>query len=160
MSANPEHLLKRLLEFDVSVIVMGSAAAVANGLDRSVGDLDVVYDRSEENLPRLVEALTDLEPYPRGAEPGLDVPWDVETIDDGYSFIMTTTLGDLDLFAEISGIGLYEDVLPESVERTLWGMQCHCLSPEQLIHNLKCSGRKKDLAQAKAMQRWLKSQRD
>lgn len=134
---------------------MGSAAAVANGLERSVGDLDVVYDRAADNLPKLVEALKDIEPYPRGAEPGLEVPWDVETIDDGYSFIMTTSLGDLDLFADISGIGLYEDVYPESVQQTLWGMDCRCLSPQQLIHNLKCSGRKKDHAQAKAMQKWL-----
>ncbi len=153
--SNPEHLLRRLLEFDVRIIVMGSAAAVAHGLDRNVGDLDVIYDRARSNLPKLVRALQDLEPYPRGAEPGLDVPWDVETIDDGYSFIMTTTLGDLDLFAEISGIGLYDDVLPESVERTLWGLQCSCLSPEQLIHNLKCSGRKKDLAQAKAVRKLI-----
>ncbi len=157
-SPQPALLLKWLLLRDVRFIVMGSAAAVAHGLERSVGDLDVVYDRAPDNLPRLVEALADLEPYPRGAEPGLDVPWDVETIEEGYSFIMTTTLGDLDLFAEISGIGLYEDVLPESVERNLWGAPCRCLSPEQLIHNLKCSGRKKDFAQAKAMQKWLDDQ--
>lgn len=159
MSENPKSalLLKWLLIKDVRFIVMGSAAAVANGLERSVGDLDVIYDRAADNLPRLVDALSDLEPYPRGAEPGLEAPWDVETIEDGYSFIMTTTLGDLDLFAEISGIGLYEDVLPESVERSLWGAKCRCLSPEQLIHNLKCSGRKKDFAQAREVQQWLKT---
>lgn len=154
-TCEPAQLLRQLLKHHVRVIVMGSAAAVAHGLQRPVRDLDVVYDRAADNLPRLVTALADLEPYPRGAEPGLEVPWDVETIDEGYSFIMTTTLGDLDLFAEISGIGLYEDVLPESVERRLWGMECRCLSPQQLIHNLKCSGRKKDFAGAKAMQQFL-----
>ncbi len=134
---------------------MGSAAALAHGLPREVGDLDVVYDRAEDNLPRVVEALQDLRPYPRGGAPGLEVPWDVETIDEGYSFIMTTSLGDLDLFAEISGIGLYEDVLPESVARTLWGMECRCLSPQQLIHNLRCSGREKDLRAADQVSDWL-----
>lgn len=155
--SQPAKLLQRLLDYDVRIIVMGSAAAVAHGLERTVKDLDVVYDRAADNLPNLVHALEDLEPYPRGAEPGLEVPWDVETIDEGYSFIMTTILGELDLFAEISGIGLYEDVLPESVERTLWGIKCRCLSPEQLIHNLKCSGRKKDFATAKQMRAFLDS---
>lgn len=154
----PDKLLRQLLEHDVRLIVMGSAAAVANGLERTVGDLDVIYDRAEDNLQPLVDALKDLEPYPRGAEPGLEVPWDVETIDDGYSFIMTTVYGDLDLFAEISGLGLYDDVRPESVECELWGLTCQCLSPEQLIHNLKCSGRDKDLASAKALREWLEQQ--
>ena len=153
----PEKLLRQLVDHNVRFIVMGSAAAVANGLDRSVGDLDVLYDREADNLQPLVDALASLEPYPRGAEPGLEVPWDVETIDDGYSFIMTTTWGDLDLFAEISGLGLYDDVLPDSVECELWGRRCQCLSPEQLIENLVCSGREKDLASADAIRKWLKS---
>ncbi len=156
MKAQPKKLLTELMNHDVELIVMGSCAALAHGLDRSPKDLDVVYDRSPDNLPKLVKALKDLEPYPRGAEPGLDIPWDVETIDEGYSFLMTTTFGDLDLFAEISGIGVYDDVLPDSTERTLWGHQCRCLSPQQLIHNLVCSGRDKDIAQANAIEQWLK----
>lgn len=154
----PEQLLQQLLDHEVRVIVMGSAAAVANGLDRKVGDLDVLYDRAADNLQPLVDALANLEPYPRGAEPGLEVPWDAETIDEGYSFIMTTSLGDLDLFAEISGLGLYDDVLPDSVECVLWGRSCQCLSPDQLIENLICSGREKDLASAEALRKWLKAQ--
>lgn len=158
MKTSPRDLYYRLLDHEVRLIVMGSCAALAHGLDRNPSDFDLVYDRAPDNVPRLVAALADLEPYPRGAEPGLDVPWDPETIIEGYSFIMTTTLGDLDLFAEISGIGLYDDVLPDSVERELWGRTCRCLSPRQLIHNLICSGRDKDIAQAQAVEDWLESQ--
>lgn len=159
-NSGPAALLKVLLDHDVRIIVIGSAAATGLGVPREhVGDLDVVYDRAADNQERLYHALKDLGPYPRGGQPG-DAPWDVEAIDEGYSFITATSLGDLDLFAEISGIGLYEDVLPESVECSLWGMSCRCLSAEQLIHNLKCSGRKKDRANAKSIREWLKTSND
>jgi len=48
-------LLQVLSRADVRFIVIGGVAAGAHGAARSTLDLDVVYDRSAENLERLIE---------------------------------------------------------------------------------------------------------
>ncbi len=64
-------LLRALTSARVRYIVVGGAAATAYGAARLTVDLDVVYERMPENLTRLVTALADLNPYLRGAPPGL-----------------------------------------------------------------------------------------
>lgn len=63
-------------------------------------DLDVVYERSADNLNRLVEALGPLSPYLRGAPPGLPFAFDVATLRRGLNFTLVTTLGDIDCWAK------------------------------------------------------------
>jgi hypothetical protein len=57
--------------------VVGGTAALAHGSARLTQDVDVVYDRSRDNLDRVVRALAPMTPYPRGAPPGLPFVWDV-----------------------------------------------------------------------------------
>lgn len=59
-------LLRRLGDNGVEFIVVGGAAAIAHGSARLTQDLDIVYDRSAENLERLVAALRNEKPYIRG----------------------------------------------------------------------------------------------
>ena len=60
-------LLAGLAEHNVSFIVVGGAAAIVHGSSRLTLDLDIVYERSNENLDNLVAALSKLKPYLRGA---------------------------------------------------------------------------------------------
>lgn len=53
-------------------------------------------------------------PYLRGAPPGLPFRWDVATLERGLNFTLTTDVGDLDAFGEITGGGGYEDLLPHT----------------------------------------------
>jgi hypothetical protein len=64
-------LLGSLAEANVESIVVGGAAATAHGAARPTQDIDIVYERSIDNLQRLVSALGSRRPYPRGAPPGL-----------------------------------------------------------------------------------------
>jgi len=73
------------------------AAATAHGSARLTVDLDVVYRRTSENIARLVSALAPLQPYLRGAPPGLPFDWSEVTIRKGLNFTLTTKLGALDL---------------------------------------------------------------
>ncbi len=66
-----EALLAALTRHEVTFIVVGGAAAIAHGSARFTQDLDIVYQRSQQNLNRLVEALAECKPYLRGAPPGL-----------------------------------------------------------------------------------------
>jgi hypothetical protein len=72
-------LLHALATAEVEFIVVGGAAATAHGAARLTLDLDVVYRRTPENLVRVVRCLDGLEPYLRGAPPGLPFRWDLET---------------------------------------------------------------------------------
>jgi hypothetical protein len=108
-------------------------------------DVDIVYQRSPENIQRLVDALVHHEPYLRGAPAGLPFFWDCATIERGLNFTLTTSLGDLDVLGEITGGGNYEDLLPHAVTLEIFGVECLCLDLEPLIRVKRAAGRPKDL---------------
>ena len=62
-----DRLLARLNAAEVKYIVIGGVAATAHGSVRLTLDLDILYERGPENLKKIVSALGDLGPYPRGA---------------------------------------------------------------------------------------------
>jgi hypothetical protein len=80
-----EGLLRALSAAGVEFIVIGGVAAKAHGSPRLTVDLDVVYSRSADNLRRLTSALAPLEPYLRGAPPGLPFHFDIETVRRGLN---------------------------------------------------------------------------
>ena len=138
-------LLQLLTENQVEFIIVGGAAATAHGSVRLTFDLDVVYRRSNENISRLVNALQPLQPYLRGAPPGLPFHWSTQTVRMGLNFTLTTKLGALDLLGEIAGGGGYEELLPETIEVEIAGIECLCLNLERLILVKRAAGRPKDL---------------
>lgn len=137
-------ILRVLLQNKVEFILVGGVAAVAHGSARATFDVDVVYARSRDNMARLAEAISPLEPYLRGAPPGLPFQWDVETIAHGLNFTLTTRLGDLDLLGEIVGGGGYRELRPHAVALPLFGMQCLCLDLDTLIQVKRAAGRPRD----------------
>jgi predicted nucleotidyltransferase len=138
-------LLWLLAENEVEFIIVGGAAATAHGSARLTLDLDVVYRRSTENIARIVEALTPIKPYLRGAPPGLPFDWSVPTLKKGLNFPLVTTLGALDLLGEIVGGGGFEQLYPETIEVEIAGVKCLCLNLERLIAVKRAAGRPKDL---------------
>lgn len=140
-----EGLLRALAGGGVEFIVVGGVAGNAHGAPRVTVDLDVVYARSDANVARLTAALGDLEPYLRGAPPGLPFRFDAATVRRGLNFTLRTRLGDLDLLGEIAGGGTYDALLPHSRELAVFGLRCLCLDLETLIAVKRAAGRPKDL---------------
>jgi hypothetical protein len=138
-------LLAVLGKYKVEFIVVGGAAAIVHGSARLTQDLDIVYDRSPENIDRLVTSLKDEKPYLRGAPPGLPFFWDRLTLTRGLNFTLTTSLGDIDLLGEISGGGTYHELKANAIELNVFDTRCLCLSLTQLIHAKRAAGRPKDL---------------
>ena len=139
------HLLETLVGNDVRFVVVGGVAATVHGSARLTQDLDVVYARDEANLSRLVEALSPLQPYLRGAPEGLPFTWDVETLAAGLNFTLTTTLGDLDLLGEIAGGGGYRKLVDDAIVVQLDEFDFLCLALQRLIDVKRAAGRPKDL---------------
>ena len=138
-------LLLLLTENGVEFIIVGGAAATAHGSARLTLDLDIVYRRTPRNITLLVTALAQIQPYLRGAPAGLPFEWSVETIQKGLNFTLITTLGALDLLGEIIGGGGYEQLMPDTIEIEISGVQCLCLGLERLIEVKRAAGRPKDL---------------
>ncbi len=139
-----EQFLPLLTGAGIEFIVIGGVAANVHGSARLTQDLDIVYRRTDENLNRIVQMMTPLNPYLRGAPPGLPFKLDFETMKRGLNFTLTTPLGDVDLLGEIAGGGNYENLLPDSVTIELFSIRCLCLNLERLIATKRAAGRPKD----------------
>jgi hypothetical protein len=138
-------VVRALHDAHVEFIIVGGAAATAHGSARLTLDLDVVYRRTNENLSRVVESLTPMHPYLRGAPPGLPFGLDVDTLKRGLNFTLVTDMGWIDLLGEIVGGGDYDALLPFTDVLTVFETPCRCLSLERLIQVKRAAGRPKDL---------------
>ena len=128
----------------VQYIIIGGAAATAHGSARLTLDLDIVYERSKENIERLADALKNSSPYLRGAPPGLPFKFDSATISRGLNFTLDTKHGPLDTLGEVTGGGNYQALLPHTFELQLFGVKCRCLDLSTLIRVKRAAGRPKD----------------
>jgi hypothetical protein len=106
--------------------------------------VDVVYSRVSQNLDRVIAALKDYEPYPRGAPRGLPFLWDAQMLKAGMNFTLTTTLGYIDLLGEVTGGGGYEQLLPYTIVTEAHGVPVRVVTLERLIHLKRAAGRPKD----------------
>jgi hypothetical protein len=138
-------LLSVLTGAGVEFLIVGGAAATAHGAARLTLDLDIVYRRTPANIERLATALQHVDPYLRGAPPGLPFRCDEETVSRGLNFTLSTSAGDLDLLGEITGGGNYDALLPDTIMLELFGIPCRCLSLSRLIQVKRALGRPKDL---------------
>lgn len=138
-------VLTALVDAEVRFILIGGAAGIVHGAARLTQDVDIVYGREQANLDRLVSALSPLDPYLRGAPPGLPFRFDSETLRRGLNFTLTTRLGPLDLLGVVTGGGGYEDLLPDSIEVEAFGVRCRCIGLSTLIRVKRAAGRPKDL---------------
>jgi hypothetical protein len=143
-SVDFQALLHALQRGEVEFVVIGGFAATLHGSARLTRDLDVVYGRSRENIARLARALESLQPYLRGAPPGLPFRWDEPTIRMGLNFTLTTTSGPLDVLGEVAGGGGFDELAATSVEGEVFGMRVKVVDLATLIRLKRAAGRPKD----------------
>ncbi|HEV2348700.1 MAG TPA: hypothetical protein VG028_02530 [Terriglobia bacterium] len=141
-----ERTLINLFEGGVNFVVIGGVAISAHGSAHVTFDLDICYDRSPENILRLVDGLKPCHPRLRGAPAELPFLFDSETIRRGLNFTLTTDPADINLLSEVAGIGHYKEALARSTTLELFGRPCHVLSLEGLIAAKRAAGRPRDLA--------------
>jgi hypothetical protein len=130
---NAPRILRALTDGRVEFVVVGAMAMVTHGSAHVTYDLDLCYARTPENMARLAEALATLHPSLRSAPPGLPFHFDAATIAAGLNFALCTASGPLDLFAEIAGVGAYDEVLARSGVHEIYGLPTRVLSLDGLI---------------------------
>ena len=138
-------IYRLLVGAGIEFILVGGGAANLLGSPRFTLDVDVVYRRDTANMQKIVDALRPLRPYLRGAPPGLPFELDLRTLRNGLNFTFTTDLGSIDFLGEVAGGGTYEQLLPHTTEKELYGVRLRCVVVEKLIELKRAAGRPKDL---------------
>jgi hypothetical protein len=140
-----EATLKLLSERGVNFVVIGGYAATLHGSAYLTRDLDICYERTPENMERLVRALSPYRPRLRGAPEGLPFVFDMKTLSNGMNFTLATDLGDIDLLGHVSGLGEFPAVALDAISMPLFGGEYRVASLDSLIRSKRAAGRNKDL---------------
>jgi hypothetical protein len=130
----------------VEFVVIGGVSATLHGSARVTLDLDICYSRVPANLSRLAAALTPFHPRLRGLPDGLPFHWEERTLRNASVLTLQTDIGEIDLLAEVAGIGSYGDVKAHSIAVEAFGRQIFTLDLPALIRAKRAAGRQKDLA--------------
>jgi hypothetical protein len=140
-----EKAVQALCDASVDFVVIGGLAATLHGSAQVTFDLDICYSRVLANLRRLVEALAPFHPRPRGLPGELPFVWDEVTLRNGTVFTLQTDIGEIDLLAEVTGLGAFDDVKQQSITVEAFGRQIETLDLPGLIRTKRATGRQKDL---------------
>ena len=151
-------IIERLTEYKVEFIIVGGVCAVLHGAPVATFDLDIVHNRSPENIERLLKVLVELEAYYRTRkdiriEPdkkGLTLP--------GHHLLMTNA-GPLDLLGTIGESEDYTDLLKDVEEIEISSKKVQLQSLESLIKIKQFLGGEKDRAVIPILQRTLEEKK-
>jgi hypothetical protein len=147
---DPERMLSALADRDVRFILIGGMAAVLHGDVGVTVDIDVVPERSDENLERLAEALRGLGARIRTeSEPkGLSFDCSMEffrNLPPDAIVNMTTEAGDLDVTFCPSGTSGFSDLKRDAVEiEAADRLHIFVASLEDVIRSKQAANREKD----------------
>lgn len=146
-SFDPARALEVLTEHDVRFVVIGGVAGATHGSPSVTQDLDICYERSPENIERLVVALRSIHARLRGVDDDVRFSLDADTIAAGDHFSFVTDLGDLDCLGIPAGTLGYDDVVRSAVDIDLDGFVVSVASIDDLIRMKRAAGRPRDLAE-------------
>ena len=157
--ADVSGLLRVLAEHDVAFLVVGGVCALIHGAPVSTFDLDVVPERSEENIARLLRALTSLDAVHRDLA-GRSIPPDASRLNGpGHNLFMTRS-GPLDILGTVGRGRDYSALSSRSRPIDLGGgLTIRVLDLDALIEVKREAGREKDLAALPTLVRTLAERR-
>jgi|SRR5580693_4752679 predicted nucleotidyltransferase len=141
-----ESAVQSLCDAGVDFVVIGGVAATFHGSARVTYDLDIYYSRVSSNVKRLTAALAPFHPRPRGLAEDLPFIWDEATVRNSTILTLGTDLGEIDLLAEVAGLGSYSEVKAHSLVVNAFGRQVSALDLPSLIAAKRAAGREKDLS--------------
>lgn len=142
---NIKQTIEALSESAVEFIIIGGIAIRFRSSGYMTNDFDLCYLRTNENLKRLAAALAPFNPRFRDYPENLPFIWDDRTLLNGTNFTLKTTLGDIDLLGEVSGLGSYKEVSEYATDEILYNYKVRILSVDGLILAKRAAGRTKDL---------------
>jgi len=148
---SPLDMLRMLDRHGVNFVLIGGVAARLHGSPSLTGDLDVCYDRSRENLPRLAEALQELQARLRGVDEDVPFLLDARTLKAGSNFSFVTTAGALDALGAPAGTQGYDELVVNAERMDIGGIEVLVADLDDLIRMKLAAGRPKDRIEAEIL---------
>ncbi len=144
-------IARRFSEAAVDFVIVGGIAIRSHGGNYVTEALDICYSRTSENLKKIANVLSRLGLRPRGMDDSLPYIFDWTTLQHGTNFTFKTSMGDVDLLGEVKGIGIYDDLLSDSLTVDLDGFPTRILSIPGRIVAKTAAARPKDEAGLKIL---------
>ncbi|MEA2162796.1 MAG: hypothetical protein QOK37_923 [Thermoanaerobaculia bacterium] len=139
-------ILRTLNEHGVRYVLIGGLAAIMWGSDSVTRDVDVCYDRHDENLEALVRALRTLEAHLRGWPDGVPEFIDKRSFRLGDTMTFVTKFGDFDCLGTPSGTDGYTELVKHATTMEVdEGVSVLVASIDDIIVMKRTAGRVKDL---------------
>jgi hypothetical protein len=142
-SASLSEVLEGLLKAGVEFILVGGLAAVIQGAPLTTMDVDIVHNKSPENVARLLAFLKSVDAFYRRLDGKRIEPKQSDLSGKGHA-LFTTRLGPLDVLAVIEGGRSYGDLLDHTVEIEFRGYTLRVLDLKTLIQLKRGSTDPKD----------------
>jgi hypothetical protein len=146
-SFEPAGALQVLTEHRVRFVVIGGVAGATHGSPSVTQDLDICYERSPDNIERLVAALRSIHAKLRGVDDDVRFSLEADTIAAGDLLTFLTDLGDLDCLGVPAGTLGFDDLVRNSIDIDLDGFFVSVASIDDLIRMKRATGRPRDLAE-------------
>ncbi len=141
-----EQLLKALVGMQVRFIVVGAYAAILQGARTRTDDLDICYERTQNNYQKMIRALVPFKPRLRGLPENLKAPFDEHSLAQATNVTLMTDIGQLDLLGEMSGVGGYAQIINEAKTVNLGSVAFQVASLDTIIRSKEAADRPKDRA--------------
>jgi predicted nucleotidyltransferase len=144
---NPAAILAALERHDVRYVLIGGLAANAHGVRRTTRDVDVIVDRSRDNLERLADAAREL----KVGSPVIDSrlreldPLDADDLARAANVSLDTVEGELDVMNEAKGAPPFERLARRAVTVEVFGTRVPVAGLDDLIALKRAAGRDVDL---------------
>lgn len=147
MSTGPlrlRELLQRLVEAEISFILVGGLAVNAWGYMRGTQDVDVVPDPAPENLARLDELLRELGGKVDVGGRLLDSSSISTFLRTGDRTFVRTELGQVDVLQGLPQVPRYEELEKQAKQIDIDGLPVRVCSLEHLLEMKRASDRARD----------------
>lgn len=139
-------------------MLVGALSAVLQGAPVMTLDVDIVHRRADENIDRLLDALTTLDAYFRGHPDKRLEPTGEHLVSADHQ-LLTTRFGPLDLLGAIEHGLDYEQLLPDSIEIAFDGDSVQVLSLAKYVELKEESTQAKDRARLPVLRETLEMTR-
>ncbi len=136
-------ILDGLLSADVEFILVGGLAAIIQGSPITTLDVDIVHDRSVNNISKLYDFLKSVNAIYRRPDDKIIEPQKDELSGMGHT-LLSTNLGKLDILAFIEEHKTYEDLCNHTIEIDFRGHALRVLDIKTLVEMKRNSNNPKD----------------
>jgi hypothetical protein len=139
-------LLARLVEADISFVVIGGLALGSWGVVRGTKDCDIVADPADANLDALARLVTELGGHVHSAEALLSSERAIAgLLRGGERVLISTHLGDLDVVQGLDGVPTYAQLRAGAIDVELEGVKVAICGLNELRAMKRAAGRPRDL---------------